>query len=307
MEETAGASALERRAERRPEGFAQRSVLALGKSDRLDTIGGWIQRRLSQLLAGRAGQTAKDALNGKWLEHPLHPALTDVPIGAWTTAAVCDAITATGMCNLDRPARTALAVGTIGAVGAALPGVADWADTGGEQRRIGLAHAGLNVAALVLQLGSLIARRRGARGAKMLSALGYGTALTAAYLGGDLVYRQGVQVDRNAWSGGAKRFTPAMAEADLRPETPTRVEVDGAPIMLVHHEGEILALHDVCGHAGCALSQGHVADGAIVCPCHGSTYRLRDGAVIHGPSPYPQPSYDVRVERGHIEVRLRAR
>ncbi len=282
-------------------------MLALGRSQRLDSIAAWVQDKLTWLWSRPAGQRTKDLLNGTWLEHPLHPALTDIPIGAWTAAAMCDLVTATGKRDLDDAASAALAVGIVGAVGAAITGVADFSDTHGAQRRVGLVHAGLNTTALVFQVASLVQRRRGIRGAKVTSAIGYGTALAAAYLGGDLVFRQGTQVDRNAWRAGARSFTPAMRESALAPEQPTGVEVEGTKVMLVRHEGELFALDDVCGHAGCPLSQGHLAEGAIVCACHGSTYRLRDGAVLRGPSPYPQPSYDVRVEGDRIEVRRRPR
>lgn len=295
----------ERPSEPRPEGIVQRGVLAIGESERLDRVAAWLQDKLTRLWSAPGGRRTKDVLNGTWLEHPLHPALTDIPLGAWTTAAVCDVVTATGKRDLDDAANAALLIGIAGAVGAALTGVADWSDTRGEQRRVGIAHAGLNSTALVLQIASYVGRRRGMRGAKVLSALGYGTAVAAAFLGGDLVYRRGTQVNRNAWRGGGGTFTSAMRAAELMPEQPARVEVEGTPVMVVDHEGEIFALDDVCGHAGCPLSQGHVTDGAIVCPCHGSTYRLRDGAVLHGPSPYPQPSYDVRVEGGLVELRRR--
>ena len=42
--------------------------------------------------AGDAGQVAKNALQAVWLGHPLHPEFTDVPIGAWTTRLVLDAV-----------------------------------------------------------------------------------------------------------------------------------------------------------------------------------------------------------------------
>src|SRR4051794_15907101 len=45
-------------------------------------------------LAGPAGQRAKNALHGVWLHHPLHPVFTDVPLGAWTTGLVLDAVAA---------------------------------------------------------------------------------------------------------------------------------------------------------------------------------------------------------------------
>src|SRR5215211_8359414 len=32
----------------------------------------------------------KDALSGTWLGHAVHPLLTDLPIGAWTSAVLLD-------------------------------------------------------------------------------------------------------------------------------------------------------------------------------------------------------------------------
>ena len=49
--------------------------------------------------AGSLGQRAKNALHGVWLGHPLHPVFTDLPLGAWTTALVLDAV---GAANHDR-------------------------------------------------------------------------------------------------------------------------------------------------------------------------------------------------------------
>ena len=42
--------------------------------------------------ADPSAQKVKNFLNGTWLGHPLHVILTDVPIGAWTTALVFDAL-----------------------------------------------------------------------------------------------------------------------------------------------------------------------------------------------------------------------
>src|SRR5919205_987081 len=83
--------------------------------------------------AGTAGREAKNFLHGTWLGHPLHPVLTDVPIGAWATALVLDGLeVATGRPEFGRSAKTAIKVGLIGALGAAITGVTDWQHT--EQR-----------------------------------------------------------------------------------------------------------------------------------------------------------------------------
>jgi nitrite reductase/ring-hydroxylating ferredoxin subunit len=69
-------------------------------------------------------------------------------------------------------------------------------------------------------------------------------------------------------------------------------------------DGErILALHDVCSHAGCSLSTGKLVDGQIECPCHGSRYRLADGHVTRGPSVYDQPAYEIRKAESGWEAR----
>src|SRR5881227_3925559 len=110
--------------------------------------------------AGTAGQGVKNFLHGTWLGHPLHPVLTDVPIGAWTTALVFDALDTRGRrwsrrSALQRGADGAVVVGIVGAVGAALAGLTDWQHTGGTARRTGFAHATLNTLALGLYVGSL--------------------------------------------------------------------------------------------------------------------------------------------------------
>ena len=289
----------------RPSRLGEVGVDAIVRADALDGLALPLQRALKRVARLPGGLVVKDFLNGVWLGHPLHPALTDVPIGAWTAAVIFDALTVARVRNLDRAAEAAVEVGIAGATASASSGLADWVDTPSSQRRVGFVHAGLNTVALGFEIASLVCRRRKLRGARVLSALGYGVALMAGYLGGTLVFRQGAQVNRTAYDRGPRVFTPALAERDLTPETPTRAIVDGAAVMLVKHDGEIFALDDVCSHAGCPLSQGRLRGDVIVCGCHGSTYRLRDGAVVHGPSPFTQPSFEVRIDGGLIAIRRR--
>src|SRR5437588_4355754 len=76
--------------------------------------------------AGSVGQTAKNALHGVWLHHPLHSAITDVPVGSWTAAAVLDVLEASGQKEYAAGADAAVAVGLVGALGSALSGITDW-------------------------------------------------------------------------------------------------------------------------------------------------------------------------------------
>ena len=144
--------------------------------------------------AGPTGREIKDALHGKWLGHPLHPALTSLPLGAWSTAVALDAA-GNGDPGMRRAATFAIGLGLAGAVGAAVTGLTDWSETGGEARRAGLVHGLLNVTATALMATSFILRKKGSHDdGRVCAWTGYAIALGAAYLGGDLVYQQGVGV-----------------------------------------------------------------------------------------------------------------
>lgn len=135
------------------------------------------------------------ALRGnEWLGHPLHPVVVAVPIGAWVVGAWYDARSAsTGDARDEYAADGALRLGIVGAVGAALTGVAQYLDTDGAARRETGVHAALNNLALGLYVGSAVLRRQGRRPlARRLSAAGLGLVGLSGYLGGDLAYRHGV-------------------------------------------------------------------------------------------------------------------
>src|SRR3954469_20644767 len=87
----------------------------------------------------------KDFLHGTWLGHPLHPVLVQVPVGAWTSAGLLDAIPPM------RPAASVLiGAGVATAVPAALSGAADWSEQELGVRRLGAVHAAANTVALSL-------------------------------------------------------------------------------------------------------------------------------------------------------------
>src|SRR5205085_11571767 len=102
-------------------------------SDRLQSL---VNVGLGQ--GGPAARRMKNWLNGVWLGHPLHPALTDVTLGAWSTGFLLDIVGARW------PAAAATTVGVLRAVPTAVAGAADWSDTSDESRRTGLVHALLN-------------------------------------------------------------------------------------------------------------------------------------------------------------------
>lgn len=130
---------------------------------------------------------ARGLLSGRWLGHALHPLLTDVPIGAWTSSLILDFA---GGSSAEASADLLVAVGVAAVPPTALSGWSDWSETlTPEQRRVGLVHAATNIAAASMFSASLLKRREGRRGTgKLLSLAGASALAVGGYLGGHLSY-----------------------------------------------------------------------------------------------------------------------
>src|SRR5438445_7617459 len=110
-----------------------------------------LQKAVRDLFVGPAGREIKNLLHGTWLGHPLHPVLTDIPIGAWTAALALDVLeSVSGRRECGSAADLAIGVGLLGAVGSAVTGITDWSETDDRARKIGLVHGLLNVFATTL-------------------------------------------------------------------------------------------------------------------------------------------------------------
>lgn len=273
----------------------------------LDTLGDPLQKAITDLFSGggETGKQVKNVLNGVWLGHPLHPVLTDVPVGAWVSTALLDTVASlTDDASVARASDVTLALGLAGAAGSAVTGLTDWSDTYGKERSIGLFHGVTMVAAFLTYLGSLVARLSGARATGVAMAnTGLALMTVGAYVGGDVVFNIGYGVNHTAFVHGPGKFTPVMPEGDLLPDKPTKADANGVAIVLVRQGTQIYGLDDTCVHAGCSLAGGHLQGRSIVCPCHGSQYDLQNGSVINGPATMPEPAYEVRVQDGIIEVK----
>ena len=138
------------------------AVDLLERQEWLEPVESGLQKAVSGTFdsAGAAGRPIRNFLHGVWLGHPLHPVLTDVPLGAWTAAIVLDAMEAAGNKQCAAGADAAVKIGLIGAVGAALAGLTDWQATDGSARRIGLIHGLLNITSASLFTASMMARSR---------------------------------------------------------------------------------------------------------------------------------------------------
>ena len=257
--------------------------------------------------AGPVGQAAKNALHGVWLGHPLHPVFTDVPIGAWTAALALDAREiVTGDDAYGRGADFALGVGLVAAVGAAVTGLTDWSETEGRSRRLGLLHGLLNISATARVATSYALRRSGSRPAgRTCAAAGYGVAMAAAYLGGNLVYRERIGVTHAAVAE-PEEFTPVLQSSDLADDSMRKATIEDASFVVGRQHQQVCALAHPCAHLGGPLSEGTLKEGSVVCPWHGSEFALDDGRVLNGPATEPQPCFAVRETGGRIELRAKS-
>ena len=249
---------------------------------------------------------ARDVLHGVPIGHPVHPFAVQVPIGAWVSAGVLDAVP-----GGEKAAGLLIGVGTASVLPAALAGFTDWSQLHPQQQRVGLVHAAANVTATSLYVASLVQRARGSQGSgKVLAYLGLATASAGGFLGGHLTYRQaaGVNHSEEIPHRFPSGWHPLAPLSELPQGELQKRDVAGIPL-LVHRDGDTVdVLSDVCSHLSGPLHEGKIKDDGgdpcVVCPWHRSTFSLRTGEVKAGPATSRQPRFETRVNGDVVEVCL---
>ena len=281
-------------------GLLTRFAARLGHERRLDQIADPVAEGVRRAVPRGL---AKDAMSGVWLGHPLHPMLTDLPIGFWTSAFMLDFV---GGRNGRKAAARLVGLGVLSAVPAMFAGASDWGDTTGPARRVGLVHAVANTTAVACYGASWWHRRKG----RQLRGVAYGlvgatAATVGGYLGGHLLQELGVGVDNTAFEARADEWATACSPQDVT-DVPRCFDVDGAPVIVFRHRGEAVALGGRCPHRGAPMAEGDVDGDSLVCPWHGSRFLIVDGSVEQGPSAMPLPAYECRVQGTVVQIRTRA-
>lgn len=283
---------------------------ALTGSNTIRGLASFCQKILNALFAATPLRPIKIFLNGAWLEHPLHPLLTDVPVGAWTAAILLDLIAlifhASG---LGAASAIVTGLGILAALAAIASGFMDWMDVDPPELAIGITHATINIIATILFIISFAlawANNWEIRWRVFIPALlGYLVVAVGSYIGGSLVFRRGVMINRNAYRAGPKDFVPVLPMQDLAENTPKRVDAKGKPVLLVRRGERVYAIGAVCSHYGAPLEEGTLKDGTVECPWHFSKFSLEDGRVAAGPATAPVPAYEARIKDGKIEVKAK--
>ena len=210
----------------------------------------------------------KDLLNGRWLGHPLHAAVTDIPIGLLLGSVVLDIVNQPGAADI-------VLLGTIVfMVLAAVSGLADYSDTQGTALTRATLHATLMVVTLVILIVSALIRAGGPTDRALpiaLSIIGFLVITAGAFVGGDVAYVFGNMVSRHAFRGAGTKWikldTGSVTDTAALPEaTPTKMRAGINDLVVVRIGDTVHAIHKMCAHAGGPLEQGTVSTAASSAP-----------------------------------------
>lgn len=269
----------------------------------------------------------KTLLQGKPLEHPIHPMLVHFPIGLFALSLTLDiASLIVGDALLVETALYAMVAGIVMALLAALPGLVDYSDIRADHpaKKIATRHLFLNVTAVVLFSVSALLRITGPETDStallplVLSLIGIGILGYSGYLGGEMVYNDGIAVGRHRRHTDTPEETitvsPDGATADgyatvasldeLEEGSTLRAEVNGHVMTVTRVNGDVYAFQEFCPHRFGPLSEGHLHGYDIMCPWHRSCFDVRTGKVTQGPAKVDLNVHDVSIVDDQIRVRI---
>ena len=267
----------------------------------------------------------KDFLQGKLFRHPLHPMLVHFPIGLFLLSLLLD------LASLVRPSAPnlltgsfyAMLTGVITALLAAVPGLADYTVIRSDHlaKRTATLHMTLNLIVVALYginlavRSSLLTAPRIALVPLLLSLVGIALLSVSGYLGGRLVYDEGIAVGRHKrrtptpkrtlhFSATDSGFVPVPEAERLREKETLRTEIDGQVIAIARIDNQFLAFQEFCTHRFGPLSEGCLDGCYVQCPWHNSRFDVRSGKVVQGPAKVDLKTYKVETRDGKVGVLL---
>lgn len=275
----------------------------------------------------------KDFLEGKPLRHPLHPMLVHFPIGLFLLSFLLDlgSLLFPSVPYLIRDSFYAMLLGVITALIAAVPGFVDYTTIRGDHpgKRIATAHLILNlvvVAIYGINLGlrsSTLAASKISLAPLVLSFLGIGLLSVSGYLGGRLIYDDGISVGRHkrrtptpentlhvstanlkANENAATIFVPVTKAERLQNRETLRVEIDGQVITISKLDEKFYAFQEFCTHRFGPLSEGSFQHFNVQCPWHNSCFDVRTGKVTQGPAKVDLRTFKTEIRDGKLCVAL---
>ena len=275
----------------------------------------------------------KDFLEGKPLRHPVHPMLVHFPIGLFVLSFVLDlaSLAFPSVPNLVRDSFYAMLVGIITALFSAVPGFVDYTDIRSDHpaKRTATAHMTLNLIVVALygiNLGvrsSMLADSKIPLLPLIVSLVGIALLSASGYLGGRLVYDDGIGVGRHKRRTSTPEdtlhfsmahfaqneqsdvvFIPVPEAEHLQDKETLRVEIDGQVIAIAKIDNHFYALQEFCTHRFGPLSEGNLEGFNVQCPWHNSCFDVRTGKVTNGPAKVDLKTFKVEIHDGKICIGL---
>jgi len=282
----------------------------------------------------------KSLLQGKPFGHPLHPALVHFPIGLFVLSLCLDIASYLNLTsnNLFQASLYAMGIGLAMGILAALTGLVDRSDIRLDHpaRKTSTIHMLLNLTALALfginyvlrLLVPLVIRLANQTGVGhsnlavlplpylLISFVGVGILLVSGYLGGKMVYDNGIGVGRHRRDTRLPRKTIDVSilvrhdgwavvcdENELNDGETLRVKCNANIIALAKQGGKVYAFQEFCTHRYGPLSEGKLEDHQVICPWHRSCFDIRTGKVMEGPAKVDLKMYSTMVRGGKIFVK----
>jgi len=271
----------------------------------------------------------KDFLEGKPFRHPLHPMLVHFPIGLFFLSLLLDiaSFAFPNVPNLVLASFYAISLGVVTALLAAVPGFADYTDIRRDHpaKRTASAHMILNLIVVGLYAINLAVRFSADVDLRVhplafsFSLVGVALLSISGYLGGRLVYDDGIGVGRHKRHMPAPRdtihltvpipgadgvFVPIMAAQQLRERETLRVEIGGQIMTIAKIENQLFAFQEFCTHRFGPLSEGKFEGFNVQCPWHNSCFDVRTGKVTNGPAKVDLKIFKVEMREGKVGILL---
>jgi nitrite reductase/ring-hydroxylating ferredoxin subunit/uncharacterized membrane protein len=265
----------------------------------------------------------KDLLQGKHFGYPLHPMVVHFPIALFILTLLIDASALFFNAGnaLVRAGCYTLIGGTVMALIAVTAGLVDYFDIRRDHpaKKTATLHMLLNFTVTGIAIGNVLLRSRSLDAdslsilAFLLSLAAVAIVMVSGYLGGKMVYEDGIAVGRHRRNTQTPRITIEAASKDgsarvasvdqLSEGQTLRAEVDGYVMTIVRLNGNYYAFQEFCTHRYGPLSEGEFVEHEVMCPWHRSCFDVRTGAVTQGPAKEPLKTFEVDVRDGEIYVR----
>ena len=229
--------------------------------------------------------------------------------------------------NLLRTSFYAMLLGIITALLAAVPGLVDYSDIRRDHpgKATATRHMILNLAVVAIYGINLWIRSSALTDPKislmplLLSLIGIGLLSVSGYLGGRLVYDEGIAVGRHkrrtptpqdtlhlstgyAARGGEPTFVPVPGAEHLRNDETLRVEIDKEVMTIARINNQLYAFQEFCTHRFGPLSEGSFHGFNVQCPWHNSCFDVRTGKVTNGPAKVDLKTFQVETRDGRVGV-----